>query len=76
MRRHLCFAALLVSLGSLCTILRGAQTAQISTDASSHLTEIISVLEKEWLQGAIPPVDLVTEPAEVVVRAVKWLRGA
>src|SRR2546428_1523838 len=32
-----------------CGTLQGAQTAQISTEASSHLTEIISVLQREWL---------------------------
>ena len=39
----------LVSFGALYGILQGAQTAEIATEAKAHLTEIISVLQKEWL---------------------------
>ena len=49
MRRHTSIIALLITLGILCGALQRAQTAQISTEASSHLTEIISVLQREWL---------------------------
>ncbi len=48
-RMHTLYAALVLSFGILCGILLGAQAAQISTEASVHLTEIISVLQKEWL---------------------------
>jgi len=50
MRRiHSGYAALVLSFGALCGILRAAQAPQISTEASAHLTEIISALQKEWL---------------------------
>jgi hypothetical protein len=44
-RRHVSITTLVVFL----FMSPGAQTAQISTEASSHLTEIVSVLQKEWL---------------------------
>ncbi len=48
-KMHHRYAALVLSFGALCGILQGAQAAQISTEASAHLSEIISVLQKEWL---------------------------
>jgi carboxyl-terminal processing protease len=45
MPRHASIAVLVVFL----FVSPGAQTSEISTEASSHLTEIVSVLQKEWL---------------------------
>ena len=41
--------ALFVVLSTLGTALRSAQGVRISSEASAHLTEIIAVLQREWL---------------------------
>jgi carboxyl-terminal processing protease len=41
--------ALFVVLSTLGTVLRSAQGVQISSEANAHLTEIIAVLQREWL---------------------------
>ena len=50
MSRQTWFGLLLVSIVGLGSVLRsGGQSTEISSEAGSHLTEIIAVLEKEWL---------------------------
>ena len=48
MRRPNSITSSLITLVILCGAL-GAETAQISPEARSHLTEVISVLQREWL---------------------------
>ncbi|MGB7219752.1 MAG: S41 family peptidase [Vicinamibacterales bacterium] len=50
-RRNL-IAALVIALGILRGSLQGAQTAEISTLARSHLAEIITVFQRAWLHRA------------------------
>lgn len=48
-RRGTSIVVLGVVLSTLCTVLRSAPAAPISSEAQSHLAEIIGVLQKEWV---------------------------
>ena len=48
-RRLTSIVALFIVSSTLCTVLRSAQAVPISSEAESHLTEIVAVLQREWL---------------------------
>jgi carboxyl-terminal processing protease len=48
-RRLTAIAGLFIVSSTLCTVLRSAPAVPIPSEAESHLTEILAVLQREWL---------------------------